>query len=58
VDTLGLVLGVVVTPASCPERDGAQQALERVGGWFTRLRTLWVDGGYSGDNFAQWVRDH
>jgi putative transposase len=58
VDTLGLLLGVVVTPASCPERDGAQQVLERVGGWFTRLRKLWVDGGYSGDNFAQWVRDH
>lgn len=58
VDTLGLVLGVVVTPASCPERDGAQKVLERVGDWFKRLRKLWVDGGYSGDNFAQWVRDH
>ena len=33
VDTLGLVLGVVVT-------------------W---LRLLWVDGGYSGPDFAQWV---
>lgn len=32
VDTLGLVLGVVVTLASCLERDGAQQVLERVGG--------------------------
>jgi transposase len=58
VDTLGLLLGVVVTPASCPERDGAQRVLEHVGDWFTRLRKLWVDGGYSGDNFAQWVRDH
>jgi putative transposase len=56
VDTLGLVLGVVVTPADCPERDGARQVLEQVGGWFTRLRKLWVDGGYSGENFAQWVR--
>jgi putative transposase len=58
VDTLGLVLGVVVTPASCPERDGAQQVLQRVCDWFKRLRKLWVDGGYAGDTFAQWVRDH
>jgi putative transposase len=57
VDTLGLVLGAVVTPASCPERDGAQQVLQRVGDCFKRLRKLWVDGGYSGENFAGWVRD-
>jgi transposase len=58
VDTLGLVLGAVVTPADCPERKGAEQVLERVGDWFPRLRKLWVDGGYTGDIFAQWVRDH
>jgi putative transposase len=57
VDTLGLVLGVVVTPADCPERDGAQAVLRRVGGWFKRLRKLWVDGGYAGEPFARWVRD-
>jgi transposase len=56
VDTLGLLLGVLVTPASTPERDGAQALLERVLGWFTWLRRLWVDGGYSGAAFAQWVR--
>ena len=55
---LGLVLGVAVTPASCPERDGAQQVLQRVGDWFKGLRKLWVDGGYTGDTFAQWVRNH
>jgi transposase len=58
VDTLGLVLGVIVTPADCPERDGAQLVLQQVGGWFKRLRKLWVDGGYSGENFAEWVRAH
>ena len=58
VDTLGLILGVVVTPASCPERAGAQQVLQRVGGWFPKLRKLWVDGGYTGEAFEQWVRDH
>ena len=53
VDTLGLLLGVAVTPASTPERDGAQGLLGRVLVWFTWLRLLWVDGGYSGANFAQ-----
>ena len=58
VDTLGLLLGVVVTPASCPERDGAQQVLQRVAGWFPKLRKLWVDGGYTGETFQQWVSDN
>ncbi len=57
VDTLGLLLGVVVTPASCPERDGAQQVLDQVAGWFTKLRKIWVDGGYTGENFQVWVKD-
>ena len=56
VDTLGLVLGVLVTPASTPERDGAQVLLTRVLGWLTWLRLLWVDGGYSGQTFAHWGR--
>jgi transposase len=56
VDTLGLILGVLVTPASTPEREGAQALLTRVLGWFTWLRLMWVDGGYSGETFAQWVK--
>jgi transposase len=56
VDTLGLVLGVLVTPASTPEREGAQSLLGRVLLCFTWLRLMWVDGGYSGENFAQWVK--
>jgi putative transposase len=56
VDTLGLVLGVAVTPANATERDGAQKVLGRVLGWFTWLRILWVDGGYTGDTFAHWVK--
>ena len=58
VDTLGLILGVCVTPASCPEREGGRKVLQQVGGWFTRLRKVWADGGYSGENFAQWACDH
>jgi len=56
VDTLGLLLGVHVTPASTPERAGAQALLARVLPWFAWLRILWADGGYTGDTFARWVR--
>ncbi|MBU6411554.1 MAG: IS5 family transposase [Verrucomicrobiota bacterium] len=58
VDTLGLVLGVAVTPASTTERDGAKSVLLRVLAWFTWLRRLWVDGGYTGAEFASWVKTH
>jgi len=56
VDTLGLVLGVWITPASTPERAGAQALLTLVLGWLSWLRLLWVDGGYGGAEFAQWVK--
>jgi len=56
VDTLGCLLGVAVTPASTTERDGAQLVLGRVLGWFAWLRILWVDGGYTGETFANWVK--
>ena len=56
VDTLGLVLGVAITPASTTERAGGQKVLSGALGWFTRLRRLWVDGGYTGATFAQWVK--
>ena len=57
VDTLGLVLGVGITPASAPEREGAKEMLQRTLPWFDWLRKLWVDGGYSGPDFAEFVRD-
>jgi putative transposase len=57
VDTLGLLLGVAVTSASSTERAGAQVVLGRVLTWFTWLRLLWVDGGYTGATFANWVKE-
>jgi len=57
VDTLGLLLGIVVTPANTTERDGARALLLRTLGVFTWLRVLWVDGGYVGPAFAQWVKN-
>ncbi len=56
VDTLGLVLGAAVQPANTPERAGAMALLEPVLPHFTWLRKLWVDGGYTGADFAAWVK--
>jgi putative transposase len=55
VDTLGLLLGIVVTPANTAEREGAQTLLQKTVAVFTWLRLLWVDGGYTGPAFAEWV---
>jgi putative transposase len=57
VDTLGMLLGVLVVPASMPERIGAQGLLEPLLPAFGTLRKLWVDGGYGGPDFAHWVRE-
>ena len=43
-------------PANTTERDGAKAVLGRVLAWFTWLRLLWVDGGYTGPAFANWVK--
>jgi putative transposase len=56
VDTLGLLLGATVVAASTPERAGAQTLLTPLLPIFTWLRCLWVDGGFSGPDFADWVR--
>lgn len=52
VDTLGLLVGVVAVPANVPERAGAQQLLKPLLPALGRLSKLWVDGGYSGPEFA------
>ena len=56
VDTMGLLLGIHVTAANVPEREGGQALLGPLLSCFTWLRLLWVDGGYAGENFAQWVK--
>lgn len=58
VDTLGLLLGVAITPANVTERDGARGLLAPLLGWWRWLRTLFVDGGYAGLEFAAWVASH
>ena len=56
VDTLGLLLGATVVAASTPERAGAQTLLAPLLPVFSWLRRLWVDGGFSGPDCADWVR--
>jgi putative transposase len=57
VDTLGLILGVVVTAANGGDREGLMRLLQA---YFStgvkRLRKLWVDGGYAGQDLNAWVR--
>lgn len=58
VDTLGLVLRVLVTAANVGEREGGKQVLKRVKKMaqaVSRLHTIWVDGGFNGEPFMQWV---
>ncbi|KGF71385.1 hypothetical protein DO97_17200, partial [Neosynechococcus sphagnicola sy1] len=60
VDTLGLLLRVLVTAASVPEREGAKQVLQQVkqmGQGVSRLHTIWADGGFDGNPFLMWVMD-
>ncbi len=56
VDPLGLVLMVVVSAANLPERDGAKLLFLKVKDLFPRLKLIWVDGGYRGKDFVEWVK--
>ncbi len=60
VDTLGLILRVLVTAASTPERAGGKQVLKKtkaMGKQVARLHIIWADGGFSGPDFMMWVMD-
>lgn len=48
VDTLGLLLGVMVTAADVGDRIAAQVLLARVADAHHRLELVWADGGYTG----------
>jgi transposase len=48
VDTLGLLLGVMVTAADVGDRTAAQVLLRQVANAHHRLVLVWADGGYTG----------
>lgn len=53
VDTLGLVLSVLVTRASMPERKGLSRLLQKSRRNLPRLHHLWLDRGYKGVAFVK-----
>ena len=55
VDTLGLVLGVLVTSANVPERKGLSLLLNHSRPHLPRLHHLWLDRGYKGVAFTNRV---
>jgi transposase len=58
VDTLGLLLGVVVTAASISDRAGALEVLPAILRTQPRLEMLWADAGYAGGTLAAELRAH
>ena len=58
VDTLGLLLGVVVTAASLSDRAGALEVLPAILRAQPRLEMLWADAGYAGGTLAEELRAH
>jgi len=56
VDSLGLLLNVLVTPAAVSDRDGGQSMIEQTKVVLSRLRTIFADGVYNG-SFASFCRD-
>ena len=55
VDTLGLLLTVIVTPASVQDRDGASPLLALLRERFSTITLVWADGGYTG-RLVIWAR--
>ena len=56
VDVNGLLLAVVVTAASIPDRDAAHRLLAALRGSFSTIRLVWADGGYPG-RLLIWAKD-
>ena len=57
VDTLGLIVAVVVTAANTDDRHGLVALMQRYfASGVTRLRKIWVDGGYDAQWLCDWIR--
>jgi putative transposase len=48
VDTMGLLMMVIVHSAGIQDRDGGLLILRRIKNVFSKLKIIWVDGGYQG----------
>lgn len=56
VDTLGLLLMVLVTPADVTDRDAACGILPPLRARYRRIRLVWADGGYTG-RLVDWAHE-
>jgi len=57
VDTQGLPHGIEVTTANVTDRDGAIQLAQREKETLSEVENVLVDGGYSGEPFAEKIHD-
>jgi putative transposase len=57
VDTLGLPLSVNVTPANVQDWVGARLLLVGLNPLVPRLKKIWADGAYSGEELARWCEE-
>lgn len=58
VDTNGTLLEACVTAANVHDKEGAKTLISRLAKWLKPSpKLLYVDGGYSGAPFANWVRE-
>jgi putative transposase len=55
VDTLGLVLAIMITPAAVQDRDAAKSLIQGLVNMFSRVQIIWADGGYLGA-LVRWVK--
>ena len=55
VDCLGLILAMMITPASVQDRDAAKGLIKLLVNRYGRLQMIWADGGYLGA-LVQWVK--
>ena len=55
VDSLGLILGLLITSAAVQDRAAAKTLIANLLRVFKRLQLIWADGGYLG-TLVQWVK--
>jgi len=55
VDTLGLLLVIMVSPASIQDRRGGKALLWLLGQRFPSVKRVWADGGYTG-RLVTWLQ--
>lgn len=58
VDIMGLPHAIAVTTANVTDRNGAIEAIEQCSFGLDDVKSVLVDGGYTGEPFAEAIRKH